>query len=140
MTEPRLSFATQADHAYLAAHDGHVTPDTLMQKIARGEIIMLYDDAGARPIGWLRFGYFWDELPFMNLIYIEDAFRRQGLGTHLITFWEEAMRRKNYACVLTSSLANEQAQHLYRRLGYVDCGALLLPGEPLEIIFRKSLQ
>ena len=132
-------FATQADVAYLTAHDHHVTPATIMQKIARGEILMRYDDADARPIGWLRFGYFWDELPFMNLVYIEDAFRRQGLGTGLIGFWEDAMRRQNHTCVLTSSLANEQAQHLYRRLGYVDCGALLLPGEALEIIFRKAL-
>lgn len=139
MTHSHLRFATQTDLAYLAAHDQHVTPATLTQKIANGEILMLYDDAEARPRGWLRFGYFWDELPFMNLIYIEDAFRRQGWGTRLITFWEDAMRRQHHACVLTSSLANEQAQHLYRRLGYVDCGALLLPGESLEIIFRKAL-
>lgn len=140
MTHPQIQFATQADFAYLAAHDRHVTPAIVTQKIARGEIIMLYDDANVRPIGWLRFGYFWDELPFMNLVYIEETFRRRGLGTRLIGFWEEAMRRQDHACVLTSSLANEQAQHLYRRLGYQDCGALLLPGEALEIIFRKNLQ
>jgi ribosomal protein S18 acetylase RimI-like enzyme len=139
MTHSHLTFATEADYAYLAARDQHVSPAILTQKITRGEIIMLYDDADARPIGWLRFGYFWDELPFMNLIQIEDSYRRQGYGTQLITFWEDAMRRQNHACVLTSSLANEQAQHLYRRLGYIDCGALLLPGEALEIIFRKAL-
>ena len=139
MTPPHIAFASQTDQAYLVAHDHHVTPATLTQKIARGEIIMLYADAGKTPIGWLRFGYFWDELPFMNLVYIEDTYRRQGLGTHLITFWEDAMRGQNYPFVLTSSLANEQAQHLYRRLGYVDCGALFLPNEALEIIFRKQL-
>ncbi len=139
MTQPQIHFATEADHMYLAAHDHHVTPAILTQKITRGEIIMLYDDADARPIGWLRFGYFWDELPVMNLIHVEDAYRRQGYGARLITFWEDAMRRQNHEYVLTSSLANEQAQHLYRRLGYVDCGALLLPDEALEIIFRKAL-
>jgi ribosomal protein S18 acetylase RimI-like enzyme len=134
---PRIDYATAADQAYLADNDRHVTAAVLAHKIGRGEILMLY--AGQAPIGWLRFGYFWDELPFMNLIHIDSAYRRQGLGTRLITFWENAMRAQNYACVLTSSLANEHAQHLYRRLGYVDCGSLLLPGEPLEIIFRKNL-
>ncbi len=36
-------------------------------------------------------------------------------------------------------LSNEEAQHFYRRRHYVDAGALLLPGEPLEIIFVKEL-
>lgn len=134
----KIDFAAESDYAYLAANDRHLSPAMLAQKIARGEIAMLYAEE-AQPIGWLRFGYFWDELPFMNLVYVEDTFRRQGFGTRLISFWEDAMRRQNHACVLTSSLANEQAQHLYRRLGYVDCGALLLPGEVAEIIFRKAL-
>jgi hypothetical protein len=36
--------------------------------------------------------------------------------------------------VLTSTLANERGQFLYRKLGYHDCGGLLLPNEPLEIL------
>ena len=45
-----------------------------------------------------------------------------------------------YESVMTSTLSNEQAQFFYRRLGYTDCGSLLLPGEALEIIFRKNLR
>jgi hypothetical protein len=41
--------------------------------------------------------------------------------------------------VLTSTLANERGQFLYRKLGYQDCGALLFPNEPLEIILRKLI-
>jgi hypothetical protein len=36
-------------------------------------------------------------------------------------------------------MSNERSQHLYRRLGYVDSGALLLPDEPVELILRKPL-
>ena len=39
----------------------------------------------------------------------------------------------------SSSLSDEQAQHLYRKLGYKDAGCLLLEGEALEIIFTKTL-
>ena len=38
--------------------------------------------------------------------------------------------------VMTSTRSDEEAQHFYRGLGYTDCGALLLPGEPLELFFR----
>jgi hypothetical protein len=33
----------------------------------------------------------------------------------------------------------ESAQHFYRKLGYVDSGALLLPDEPAELLLRKDL-
>ena len=49
------------------------------------------------------------------------------------------MEKAGFRQVLTSTLSNEQAQFFYRKHGYADCGALLLPGEPLEIILRKDL-
>ena len=49
------------------------------------------------------------------------------------------MARAGYREVLTSTLSDEQGQFFFRRGGYTDCGALLLPGEPLEIILRKEL-
>ena len=38
-----------------------------------------------------------------------------------------------------STLSSEGAQFFYRKNGYLDCGSLLLPGEPLEIILLKEL-
>jgi hypothetical protein len=49
------------------------------------------------------------------------------------------MQKRGHGMIMTSTQSNEQAQHFYRRLGYQDAGALLLPGEVLEIIFLKSL-
>ena len=49
------------------------------------------------------------------------------------------MARAGYREVLTSTLSNERGQFFFRKRGYTDCGALLLPGEPLEIILRKEL-
>jgi len=49
------------------------------------------------------------------------------------------MKTQGYKKVLTSTLSNEDAQHFYRKLGYKDCGSLLLPDEPLEIIFIKEI-
>lgn len=50
------------------------------------------------------------------------------------------MKTKGYDLVTTSSLSNEAAQHFYRKLNYMDSSAILLPEEPLKIIFVKKLQ
>jgi len=44
-----------------------------------------------------------------------------------------------YNLVMTSTQANEQAQHFYRKLGYKDSGCLLLHDDPVEIFFVKQL-
>ena len=49
------------------------------------------------------------------------------------------MAKHGHKRVLTSTLSNEGAQFFYRKNGYTDCGALLLPDEPLEIILLKEL-
>lgn len=49
------------------------------------------------------------------------------------------MKKKGFKLVMTSTLANEDAQHFYRKLGYKDSGCLLLEDEPIEILFTKTL-
>ena len=91
------------------------------------------------PAGILRYSLFWDNTPFCNLLYIDPAHQRRGLGRALMAHWEAEMARAGYALVMTSTLSNEEAQHFYRKLGYHDAGGLLLPGEPLELLFTKVL-
>lgn len=89
--------------------------------------------------GVLRWGLFWDNTPFLNLICLAEPFGGCGLGSRALAEWEEARRRAGYKLVLTSTLSNEEAQHFYRRRGYRDCGCLLLPGEPNELLLLKEL-
>ena len=133
----RITFAGSEDVDYLVEMDVHVRTDVLKRKIERQEVIVVWHDD--RRAGWLRYGYFWDELPFMNMLYIHDELRGQGIGTRLVTFWEGEMRESGYERVMTSTLSDENAQYFYRKLGYEDRGCLLLPGEPLEILFMKTL-
>ena len=88
-------------------------------------------------IGWLRFGLFWDNIPFMNMLYILDGYRGKGNGTELVSFWEREMAQAGYGQALTSTQSDEKAQFFYRKIGYTECGALLLPKEPLEMFFLK---
>jgi ribosomal protein S18 acetylase RimI-like enzyme len=133
----RIAFAGPADLDYLVAEDRHLTPGVLEQKVERCEILVLWHEG--RRAGALRYGYFWDEIPFMNMLWVQEGLRGRGFGTRLIVFWEDEMRRLGHDMVMTSTLSSERAQHLYRRRGYEDCGSLLMPDEPLEILFSKRL-
>ena len=109
----------------------------LENKINREEIIIVRVDG--KLSGLLRYNYFWDNIPFMNLLYIDKNFRRKGLGSKLVRCWEKRMKEKGYKMVMTSTISNEQAQFFYRKQGYKDTGCLLLENEPLEILFTKNI-
>ncbi len=133
----RYEYALEMDYNYIYEKDKHVSKELIKTKIHQNEIIIARDIN--RNIGWLRYGYFWDNIPFMNMLYIEEEYRRKGIGTGLVKFWEDEMKMKGYNLVMTSSLANEQAQFFFRKLGYNDSGCLLLNNQPLEIIFTKYI-
>lgn len=133
-----IRYAEQRDKSFLLENDQHLLDSKSEEKIAMNEIILALDENN-QPLGWLRFNYFWDEIPFMNMLMVVSQYRGKGLGHKIVTFWEEAMRNRGHNLVMTSTLSNENAQHFYRKLGYKDSGSLLLEQEPLEIIFTKKL-
>lgn len=132
-----IRYAKSVDFAKLSELDAHISENELKSCIERQRILIYKENDCI--VGWLRFGMFWDNTPFMNMLYIIDGKRDKGLGTALCEFWENEMKVRGYDIVLTSTLSNEQAQHFYRKRGYRDCGSLILPEEPLEIIFMKEL-
>ena len=132
-----IKLATSQDYTYLVHKDHHVQPEVITKKIEDAEIIVVLDNE--QNIGWLRFNYFWDEIPFMNVLRIEEDYRKKGIGTRLVNFWEIEMQKRGNNQVMTSTLSDETTQDFYRKLEYQDCGSLLLPDEALEIFFLKSL-
>lgn len=41
---------------------------------------MIAKDQDNKIIGWLRYSYFWDNIPFMNMLYINENYRNKGIG------------------------------------------------------------
>ncbi|WP_233512285.1 GNAT family N-acetyltransferase [Micromonospora deserti] len=132
-----LRVADNRDVSFLVQADLHVDRQELHRVIEAGRVTVAVEDTSIQ--GWLRWGLFWDEIPFMNMLFVLEQHRGKGLGTRLIKHWENHQRAAGRGSVMLSTLASEKAQHLYRRLGYVDRGCLLLRGEPLEILFAKSI-
>jgi len=133
----KIDFAIQNDLAKLSFLDKHISEKELANLISLNRVLVARADD--KICGWLRCNLFWDNIPFMNMLYVLDEYRNKQLGAKLVEFWEKEMRTQGYTKLMTSTLSNEDAQHFYRKLGYKDCGGLLLPNEPLEILFIKIL-
>ena len=129
--------ATENDLETISAYDAHISREELGYSISRNRVFLA--EEGGKFLGWMRYNLFWDNTPFMNMLYFLDGARRKGNGTRLVSFWESEMRALGYDTVMTSTLADEEGQFFYRRLGYTDSGALFLPGESAEIIFIKKI-
>ncbi len=85
----------------------------------------------------------WDNIPFMNFLFIKEEYRNKGLAKQAIISWENEMKNQGYKMTLISTQVDEGAQHLYRKLGYIDCGGLVFNNtpfdQPMEMFFRKVL-
>ena len=132
---------TEADRAFWFSLDHHLTDAEYTRKVRdqMGYVLAL----SSTPIAILRWSLFWDSIPFCNLLFVEERFRRNGFGQKLTAFWEEDMQSRGYDLVMTSTQSDEAAQHFWRRLGYRDCGGLMLPfpghDQPMELILGKAL-
>lgn len=134
----KIEYANKEDYQYILNNDKHISKELIESKFNMKEIIIARNE-DHKNIGWLRYNYFWDNTPFMNMLYLDENYRHKEIGKNLVTFWENEMKHNGYDLVMTSTLSNENAQHFYRKLGYKDAGSLLLENEPLEIIFAKKL-
>lgn len=133
-----IRYASTEDLDALSELDVHISLTELSDVIGRRRVIIATESG--RLLGWLRYGLFWDNLPFMNMLYIIDGERGKGLGTALCDFWERELKKLGYSLALTSTLSDERGQFFYRKRGYRDCGSLILPNEVMEIIMYKKLE
>ncbi len=98
---------------------------------------------GARPVGILLSILLWERIPFLEHLIIEEESRGQGFGSQALKDFEAFVKAEGHPLVLLSTQADEKAQCLYRRLGYVDNGALFMGHtpypQPAEIFLYKNL-
>jgi ribosomal protein S18 acetylase RimI-like enzyme len=125
------------DYYFIRKYEKYITNEILKNKIENKEVYVVQENENL--IGWLRYNLFWDNVPFMNKIYILEKHRNKGIGKRLVKYWEGSMKRKGYKYTLTSTQSNEEAQHFYRKIGYTEIGGLKYLDDPYEIIFCKEI-
>lgn len=134
----KIRLAEESDFEILSRNDKHISAEILKKKISDENILIAETDGEFA--GWLRYNLFWDEIPFMNMLFVSEKFRGIGIGGRLVREWEKLMSQQGYKLLLTSTQANEYAQHFYRKQGYSDLGGFTPFGEEYEIILGKQLE
>lgn len=125
-----IRYVSENDKVFWFTLDKHISENEFILKIRdkRGYII----SDGDKPIGVMRYNLFWDNTPFLTLIYFHESYCRKGFGKEAMLFWENEMRELGYKMTMTSTQVDEQAQHFYRKLGYIDKGGIFFDNTPFE--------
>jgi len=137
-----FKIASQRDFEIIAKRDKHISREILKDKIDRVEVYVTHEDE--KFAGWIRYGLFWDNTPFMNMLHLLPEHRGKGIGRKFVQYWEQEMKVKGYKKVLTSTQQNEHAQHFYLALGYIAIGGFIqtsgaLAEDSFEIMLAKEL-
>lgn len=136
-----MNYANESDLNFWLSLDKHLSKGELERKILQKQCYIIEYDG--KRVGVLRYNLFWDTIPFLNMIFFSPEYRAKGIGRQTMVAWENEMKLLGYVAVMTSTNSDEQAQHFYRKLGYKDCGCLILDipkmEQPTELFFIKSL-
>lgn len=136
-----IRYVEKKDQEFWYSLDKHLPKREFEKKVRDQMGYMILKDGV--PVGIMRYNLFWDNTPFLTLIFIEETYQKEGLGHHAMSYWEREMKSLGYDFVMTSTQVDENAQHFYRKLGYKDCGCLMLdiPGheQPMEMFMMKAL-
>ena len=132
----KIRFAIPDDCNSLSNKDMHIDPHRLNSAIKEKRVLIIERD---ELIGWLRFSYFWDSIPFIDMLYILEPFRNKKYGTALIDSFEWDMKLRGFNEIMTSTASEEYSQHLYHKLGFKSVGGFFPPKETYEIILTKNI-
>ncbi|MBP3366260.1 MAG: GNAT family N-acetyltransferase [Treponema sp.] len=137
----QIRYVQAEDKEFWYTLDKHLPEREFSNKVGSKQGYILSDDD--KPIGLLRYNLFWDNTPFCTLLFVDCDYRRKGYGKKLMEHWEKDMKSQGYGMLLTSTQVDEDAQHFYRKLGYKDCGGLVIdiPGyeQPMELFLIKAI-
>lgn len=125
-----IQYASDRDKEFWLSMDGHTSEDGFNLKVFGKLGYIIY--ANEVPIGILHYSLLWDNMPFLNFINIKPEYRKLGYGKIAIKYWESEMFKHGFKMVLLSTQVDEEAQFFYRKIGYKDCGCLVLNNCPLE--------
>ena len=132
-----IRLAEAKDKKQILKYDCHIHHSKVGECIHNGFVDVLCD--GEKIVGVLRYNLFWQTIPFLDLIFIDEAYRGQGWGRKMMARWEDSMKVMGYPHVMLSTQEDETAKYFYEKLGYRRIGAFLPPEQEAdEIMYLKE--
>lgn len=108
-----LGFCVESDYNYLS------------EAVVKGKIkekAVVLAEADGKPIGYLRIEYLWLEIPYLGVIGVDEEYQRRGVGTAMIKFLEEHLRKHGHKLLYSSSQADEPSPQMWhRKIGFEEC-------------------
>jgi ribosomal protein S18 acetylase RimI-like enzyme len=143
--EYTIRFANIEDFKKVREFDPHsqfIEPQKINSKIHQKEIIIAVE--GGNIIGILKFSYFWATRPYIDLIWIDESYRKQGIGKQCIQFLEDYLIKQGYCYLFISAEESEiESQSYHQHMGFTKCGkvsSLNLPQDTSnEVFFVKRI-
>ena len=132
-----IRIATGDDLEIIARYDPHIAPSELENTIRLCRAAVAEEDGEF--LGWMRWNLFWDNTPFLNMLFLLPPHRGKGHGRAMMVWWEQRMTQEGFHTVMTSTAAEEYAHHFYVNLGYAAIGGFAPFGEGYELLFGKKL-
>ena len=132
---------TDSDKEFVMSIDKYIDDTGYSNRVYTKSGYVIWEEN--QRVGIMAHCILWDNLPFLNLIFVKEEYRNKGFAKKAIIYWENEMKNQGYKMTLISTQVDEKAQHLYRKLGYIDCGGLVFQNtpfdQPMELFFRKVL-
>jgi ribosomal protein S18 acetylase RimI-like enzyme len=135
-----ISFAAKPDNLFLKSNT-QLPHRTLNQKLLNKEIIVAKSDR--KSIGLLILDFLWNHIPFISLIWIDEKYRRLGVGRALLIFLENYLIENNNEQLISSSMENaKDAQAWHQHIGFKECGLIseINADNVGEVFFKKLLK
>lgn len=136
-----IKVVTEYDKDFVMCIDKHTDDTGFANRVHTKSGYVIWEEN--QRIGTMSHCFLWDQFPFLNFLFIKQEYRGNGFAKQAVLCWEAAMKKQGCRMTLISTQADEEAQHLYRKLGYIDCGGLVFNhtpfDQPMELFFRKVL-
>ena len=133
-------FASEEDVDYLANND-HLSREKVEGKLKRKEYIIVKQ--GNEYMGFLRFSLFWSEIPYIDVISVEDEHQRKGVGKSMVELLEDFAVKNGQKIIMSSSEQEEpEPQKWHKKIGFHEAGIIndFSPIQDVpEVIFIKKI-
>lgn len=135
----QIKLAMNGDTDRISQYDRHIDSNKLEDAIKNRFVYVLKD--ASRIVGVLRYSYFWQSIPFLDLIHIDITYRKKGYGKSMMDYWERKMKKMGYDAVMLSTQEDEKAHYFYEKLGYKYVGKFLPPHQDVyELMYSKEFK
>ena len=131
--------ARPADLAYVH-RDPAISAKVMRRMIREGDVFVA--TVGRQRAGFARVEFLWGKTPLLTSLWVEPAFRRQGVASALLGAVEQELARRGHDELFSSTMPDNPAGKAWHRaLGFERCGfiAEVNPGGVGEIFYKRRL-